>query len=156
MKGIQTYFFQKRKPKVVDALKKVRLFRGLTEKQVKTLAKNSYLRRYKDEELVFYKNEPAYGLFIVLKGSVEIREGKKLLVTYRPYNSFGEFAMLRDATRAADAITKGETVLCYLFKEDLNSLFLKDPKMCIKMYQNLLEAALLTLKNKEWDEDIKG
>ena len=115
MKGVlQTHFLRKRQPKVADALRKVAMFSGLTDKQIKKLAKKCYVRNYRTEELVFYKNEPAYGLFIVLRGSVEIRDGKKLLATYNQFSSFGEFAMLKEATRAADAITRGETVLCYL------------------------------------------
>lgn len=140
------FFKRKRKARLDDALRKVPMFSGLTKRQTDKLAKRAYVRYYKDGETVFYRDEPAYGLFIVLKGGVEVRRGKKVLSSYAPFHAFGEFALLKEATRSADAKTKGETTLCYLFKEDLNKIFLSDPKLCVTIYQNLLASAVDTLK----------
>ncbi len=142
----QTRLVSRKKPRVIDALKQVGMFKGLSEKQIKKLAKKAYIRHYGDKELVFYKDEPAYGIFVVMKGTVHIKEGKREIITYRRLSAFGEFALLKDATRAADAITKGETTLCYFFKEDLRKLFHADPRMCAVVYQNLLATAMDMLK----------
>ncbi len=138
----QTRLVSRKKPRVVDALKKVPMFKGLSEKQIKRLANKAYIRHYQDGESVFYKDEPAYGLYVVLKGDVQIKEGKTEIITYKNYMSFGEFALLKNATRSADAITKGDTTLCYFFKEDLRKLFLTDPRICTIVYQNLLAIAI--------------
>lgn len=146
-KGIFRTLFNKERPRrVSDALKKVDIFRGLSEKHIKKLSKRCYIRHYKENEIIFHKNEPAYGLFIVLRGEVEIKSSKKRLASYRPFDSFGEFSLLRDAIRAADAIASQETTLCYFFKEDLNRIFFNNPRICIVIYQNLLSSAIETLK----------
>lgn len=147
MKDFRAIFLREKRPRIVDALKKCPVFRGLSKDQLKRISKQCYIRNYKADETIFYTNEPAYGLFVVLKGEVEIRKNRKTICTYSPVQSFGEFALIRDATRAADAIASKDTVLCYFFKEDLKSVFLAQPKICIMIYQNLLSSAVETLKH---------
>ncbi len=147
MKGIfQTHFLSRKKQRLFSSLKRVPVFKGLTKKQIKRLSQKGYVRYYKDGEHVFHKNEPAYGFFAVLRGRVDIIDGKKHFITYTTHDSFGEFSLLQEATRAADAVTHGDTILCYFFKETLTTLFLSDPKLCMTLYQNLLEAAIETLR----------
>ncbi|MBW2967666.1 cyclic nucleotide-binding domain-containing protein [Candidatus Woesearchaeota archaeon] len=144
---MQKFFFvPKKRDRLDEALRKVPLFRGLTKRQIEKLARKSYVRYYKEGESVFFKSEPAYGLFIVLRGQVNVGDSTRHITTCRPFHAFGEFALLKDATRAADAVTKGETALAYLFKEDLHKLFMGDPRMCATIYQNLLTSAVDTLK----------
>ena len=147
MKGIFKTLFNRRKPqRVSEALAKVKIFRGLSKRHLDRLAKRCYVRHYKEGEIIFHKNEPAYGMFVVLLGEVDITTTKNNIVSYKSYDSFGEFALLRDATRAADAVAKQDTTLCYFFKEDLNRLFFISPRICIALYQNLLTSAIETLK----------
>lgn len=143
---MELFFRRKNKYRLDNALMKVPLFRGITRKQAIKLTKRAYVRYYKKDETVFYKDEPAYGLFIVLRGRVDIKNDGKVISAYEPFNAFGEFALLKDATRTADAITKTDSTLCYLFKEDIRKIFLSEPKLCIKIYQNLLSSAVDTIR----------
>ncbi len=82
-------------------------------------------------------------------GQVDIKDMNKYIISYTQYTAFGEFALLKEATRAADAISAQNTKVAYFFKEDINSLFLEDPRMCMKIYQNLLSSAINALKRAQ-------
>ncbi|MFC1740944.1 cyclic nucleotide-binding domain-containing protein [Nanoarchaeota archaeon] len=147
--ALQDYLIRQKKQRLSDSLRKIALFRNLSRWQVRKLIKSSYIRHYHDKELLFRKGEPSYGLFIVLRGEVEIKDNDKLLTTYAPLDSFGEFALIRDSKRTTDAITKGNTTLCYFFKESLFKLFNDDPRLCSTVYQNLLRIVTETFAKRK-------
>ena len=66
------------------------------------------------------------------------------------YEHFGEFSLIEDKKREANALAEKDSILCYLFKEDLLELFERNPKLGLKIYNNLI--SLLFEKLKHADE----
>ena len=144
MKNIlwSNHFLRKRKKSLPDALKKVELFSSLNKGELKEVAKICYLRHYRDDEIIFRKDEPSYGIFIVLKGEVEIflqsKRKKLTLGKYEPFEYFGEFSLVENTARKANAVSEGETTLCYIFREDLAQVFIKNPKLGLTVYEKIV------------------
>ena len=140
------YFFKKKKKKLADELSKVSLFEGIHKKDLNKIAKLGYIRRYEDKELIFKKEEPSYGIYIVLQGQVEIfLENKKkyfIIGNYHEHEFFGEFSLVKQSSRKASARANGETVLCYLFKKNLKNFFISYPKIGLIIYDHILNSMI--------------
>jgi CRP-like cAMP-binding protein len=140
---VWTSRFQRGKSAIkLSELKHVPLFEGLSGREVKELGGIAYIRKYKDGETIFAKGDPGHGLFILMRGAVEVylKKGtkEKVFGTYEPYQYFGEYALIKDNTRNASARAVGETIMCYLFRDDLRQLLLKNPKLCVQFYTRIL------------------
>ena len=144
------HFFKEKKKSLANALKKLDLFSDLHKKELREVSKIAYLRQYKDGEIIFKKNDPSYGLFIVLKGEAQIflqdKKNKQTLGNYHPLEYFGEFSLVKDNTRKASAVSIGESTLCYIFNEDLKKLFVHHPKLGLSVYEKIFEILIEKLE----------
>ena len=58
--------------------------------------------------------------------------------------------MAEKNTRKASATSKGESTLCYLFREDLNKLFDSNSKLGISIYKKIID---LLVEKLEYADD---
>jgi signal-transduction protein with cAMP-binding, CBS, and nucleotidyltransferase domain len=135
--------FQKvHKRSLIYALSKVSLFSGVSKEDLSKLAKFCHIRSYKDREIIFGQDDPAYGMFIVLEGQVDIYsiENRRAneIASYKNYSYFGEVSFSRTGKRGVSAVSNGECILCYIFKDDLKKLFSKNYDFGVKYYENLV------------------
>jgi len=116
---------------------------------------------YRDGEIIFEKGDPGSEMYFIEEGAVEIVQfvelKKKVLVTYKKGDFFGEMVLFDDKPRSATAVARGTTRLFAVTKETLNSQVQKKPEIT----QALLKAlsarirgsnqaiSKLTEKNKE-------
>ena len=74
MKAILTKLFQKKLTSEeqikADFLSKTNLFKDLKEKELLLLSEKMYERNYKQNEIVFFRNDAAQALFLVKTGIV--------------------------------------------------------------------------------------
>jgi CRP-like cAMP-binding protein len=92
------------------------IFKGLPAKRMETLRRSSEFRTLAPGEEIFRENDPAYGLFTIVKGEVEIFRrndlGEVVLARVGPNEVFGEMGLLRDTgTRTACARAATEAIL---------------------------------------------
>lgn len=143
--------FSRRSRKTVQqALKEVELFNGFTAKQLKLVEEIGHIRRFKEGEAVFSDQDPAYGLFIVLRGAVKVTKDSKHLSTYEPFDFFGEFAMVDGSRRNADAVAVEDSVLFYLYAPEFKAVLKEDPYMTLQVYDKML--AILAKTVDEYSE----
>jgi len=144
------YFVKKKKKSLADALSKVALFKDIHKKDLKELAKIAHIRHYHDDETIFKQKDPSYGIFIILKGEIEIfiqnKRRKLNLATYHELEHFGEFSLSKKNTRKASATAKGDVVLCYLFREDVLKLFEEHPRLGLAVYHTIMDELIEKLE----------
>lgn len=131
-------FSKRKQDTVLSALKKVIIFEDLNSKQLKKIESIGHLRYFKKDEYIFKEGDPSYGLYIVLRGEVDVTQKKKLLQKYRPFDFFGEFALVRDMERTASAKAKIPSTLLYLHEPDLKGIFMEDPKIGFSVYEKMM------------------
>ena len=89
---------------VVKMLEKVPIFASLTERQLRSLAKDTYGRVYKEGESVVKQGEKGIGFFLILDGGVEVRKDGRRVASLSTGDFFGEMALFREQPRTADVV----------------------------------------------------
>lgn len=123
-------------------LVKVPLFSGLTERQLKQLAKRFISREYKAGETIVTQGKGGAGMFTITSGKaealVEALDGTKTVVnTFGPTDFFGEIALLDDGPRTASVVAIKDTDCLILSREDFIAVLKNDADMGVVIAQEL-------------------
>lgn len=123
-------------------LAKVPLFSGLTERQLKQLAKRFIEREYKAGEPIVVQGKGGAGMFTITSGKAEARveapDGTKIVVnTFAPTDFFGEIALLDDGPRTASVVAVKDTDCLVLSREDFIAVLKNDADMGVVIAQEL-------------------
>lgn len=124
---------------VLSTLKSNQLFSKLSQKELTLVAKMVHVRQFDSGEVVFAQYEKGLGMYMIAKGSVEIKvrtpEGPEVLVTtLEPGSFFGELALIdQDNKRTASAYAQEPSVLIGFFKPDLMEITERKPETGIKI-----------------------
>lgn len=130
---------------VLTTISMNRLFQGLSPKQLQYVSKFTHVRNFQNGESVFREDEKGLGMYMIVKGSVEIKirhpekHGAELLVTTLEAGSFfGELALIdTDALRTASAYSVGPCELLGFFKPDLMDVTERKPEIGAKIFYQL-------------------
>lgn len=127
---------------IVSFLKKVPLFYGLSDRQLKKLANRFVARTFSDGNEIVTQGEKGLGIFIVVSGEAEaIREnkaGEKISVnTFTSSDFFGELALLHEGTRTATVFARGEVECLALPRWEFIALLKEDAEMAVCVAQEL-------------------
>ena len=132
-------FSKRNKKNLTSALRQVMLFENLTNKQIRKIEAIGHIRYFKENEPVFFKGDPAYGMYIVLRGEVAIYAGNIKIQTYKPFDFFGEFAIADENYRTATAISVTSSTLFYISRDELLDLFRQDHRIAFIVYERLIK-----------------
>jgi CRP/FNR family transcriptional regulator len=130
---------------MVDKMKflvRVPLFAGLSDRQMKRLAKRFITREYKAGDYIVTQGKGGAGMFTILSGTaeavIESPDGEKIEVnTFGPTDFFGEIALLDPGPRTASVIAKKNTECMILSREDFISTMLNDADMGVVIAEEL-------------------
>jgi len=148
----KNYFKHTSKEKEIDAiLKENILFQDLTQKQLKFVANIVHLRKYRQNETVFSQGEIGVGMYIIVKGAVEItvednraQTGTKreeiVITKLGSGDFFGELSLVEEGgRRSATATATNESELIGFFKPDLLEILERNPNAGVKIALRLGE-----------------
>ena len=129
---------EKNNDQIVDLLRTVPLFHGLSDSELRTLEKLIHLRHYISGEAIFNEGDPSFGLYIVKTGIVHIchqmpSRRVKIHAVVTAGDFFGEAGIIDDAPRSASAIAHSPTEAIGLFKADLMNLINQKPQLGSKI-----------------------
>ena len=133
------------------------LFRDLSEREVRFLEGVVHVRRYHSGESVFRQSEVGVGMYIIVRGRIEIFvtdessptiESREIFITQLGAGDFfGELALVdENSRRTASAIAREETLLIGFFKPDLDEVLKRSPSAGIKILLRLSEVLGRRLK----------
>ena len=141
MKSLYENFFKNKESSdpVLQVLGQVPIFENLTPKELKDLARLTHERFYKANEPVFKKLAPGEGMYVILKGTVEIKDpdSNTTFATLGSGDFFGELALLDQEPRSAMAVATEASELVGFFRTDLLTLMTRDPELGNKILLNL-------------------
>ena len=126
----------------VHTLKKVPVFKNLSEKDFSELEKMMHQRSYASGEFIFKNKAPGEGMYIIMRGSIKITIGtnegnENTLAELNKGEFFGELALFDDEPRSANAIALHDCILLGLFTPDLMILQERNPVLGHKIMFNL-------------------
>ena len=141
MKSLYENFFKNKESSdpVLQVLGQVPIFENLTPKELKDLARLTHERFYKANEPVFKKLAPSEGMYVILKGIVEIKDpdSNTTFATLGSGDFFGELALLDEEPRSAMAVATEASELIGFFRTDLLTLMKRGPELGNKILLNL-------------------
>lgn len=135
------------------------LFRNLTIKELELIEKMIHVRSYRAGEAVFCQGDISVGMYIILKGIVDIavvdldvnqpEQQKEVFVTRLEKDDFfGELSLVEESgLRSATARATEETTLLGFFKPDLLELLERNPDTGVKVVFRLAEVLGQRLKD---------
>ena len=108
----------------INKLKKLYLFKNLSEKTLESIAVNMKKQKFKPGEIIM--EEDTYGdkFYLITKGKVRISKGGKLIRELESGSCLGEKALLTDDDLRTATATAIDKVICYIItKSDFNLIF---------------------------------
>ena len=141
MKSLYENFFKNKESSdpVLQVMGQVPIFENLTPKELKDLTQLTHERSYKANEPVFKKLAPSEGMYVILKGIVEIKDpdSNTTFATLGSGDFFGELALLDEEPRSAMAVATEASELVGFFRTDLLTLMKRGPELGNKILLNL-------------------
>ena len=134
------------------------LFKNLSRRELDFIEKIVHVRKYRAGEMIFRQNESGVGMYIIVKGAVEIRilddvlaepnSEKEVVVTrLEPGDFFGELSLVEEGSRrSATAVASVDSVLIGFFKPDLLEILERSPSTGVKVVFRLAEVLGRRLK----------
>jgi CRP-like cAMP-binding protein len=115
----------------VEFLKKLHLFRGLSDEQLKSIADELQEQPYSEPDTVFMQGAPADALYIIHQGRVTLTRrvaGKQAKIgTLVRGDYFGEQGLITGRTRSATVQAEKGTLLFILRRDSFRNLLRKVP-----------------------------
>lgn len=164
MNFIWDNIFRRSSDKTVHAvLRENLLFRDLSANELHFLERCVHVRHYHGGESIFRQGEVGVGMYIVVKGRVEIyvvdpeassEDRREIYITQLLSNDFfGELSLVEDnGRRTATAVAREETTLIGFFKPDLMEILSRRPAMGTQITLRIAE--VLGRRLKETTEKV--
>lgn len=142
---------------VAEALRQTYVFQTLNKKELRFVQDTCHVRTFKSGEAVFRQGEIGVGMYILLRGSLEIYIDQNVdddlptrsqLVTRLKSGDFlGELSLVENnSRRTASAIAGEESKLIGFFKPDLLEILDRQPATGVKILLRLSEVLGRRLK----------
>jgi CRP-like cAMP-binding protein len=125
-------------------LSRIKVFENLSYKEMALFLPYLYLREYKMNEAVFFRNDPSNALYMVKSGKVsmviDVNDQFEYLIVKKSGDFFGENALLRESNRINSAIVQSERAELYVLpKVNIREIFENHPTTKSKMMESLCE-----------------
>ena len=129
-----------RVPTVVDELGAVRLFAGLSQRQLRQLSRLVKERQFGPGVTVVQEGTMSgVGFFIVAEGEASVTVGGNEVALIGPGDHFGELALIREDARTA-TVTAVTRLRCYVITFwDFRKFAKQNPDVSWKLLQHLAE-----------------
>lgn len=128
-------FRQKETDEIDNILIQIPIFQDLNNRELRTIKRILHQREYKKNEVIFNQGDVGLGMYIIVKGTVEIICGpiKHILAELNEGDFFGELALLDDSPRSATSVSKTPCKMLCFFKPELLDLINRDPGLGSKI-----------------------
>ena len=125
---------------VIDLLKKVRIFKGLTEEELNKFAAIAYEEQSPPKDIVIEEGVEGKALYIIKRGTVIVSKVKKDLETVLAKLSVGEavgeMSLIEDTLTSARVTAENEVECLLIDREVFLDLLEKDQSIAAKVYKN--------------------
>lgn len=129
---------------IMDLLVRTDLFRDLPRSVLNEVAEIVHRRRYKRDQIIYYRDDPGLGLYVIEEGQVELYvespgEQRYGLGTAGSGDVFGLLALMGDFPRLETVRARTDLVVLGLFLPDVRVLVKRDPRSGVALLQAVAE-----------------
>ena len=143
----------------VEILRKVALFEGLTNAQLRKLAGALREVEFKGSAHIFHEGDPGTSMFIISEGKVRISKmvpgiGEEALAILERGQYFGEMSLIEDGPRSADAIAHSPCKLYELQRDKLDEVMFTDKELAYVILWTFVRT--LSARLRETNDKIRA
>lgn len=125
-------------------LSRVKLFEQLSHEEMVLFKPYLYLRQYKEDEVVFFRNDPSHAFYIIKSGqislNIDIQDKFEVLTIVGPGKGFGDNVMLQNTKRIYSAVVISEEAEVYVIPQvNIFEIFDNHVQIKAKMFTSLAE-----------------
>ena len=120
-------------------LKKVPLFAGLDDRELKAIASTMKERRYSAGATLIEEGAGGVGFFVVEDGEADVTIGGEQKNTIGPGDYFGEIALLADTKRTATITARTDMVCHGMVMWEFRPLVEREPAIAWKLLTAMAE-----------------
>jgi CRP/FNR family transcriptional regulator, cyclic AMP receptor protein len=129
---------------VFQFLSQIRFFEKLKNDEMARFLTAIHYRKYVKGEVVFFRNDPSQGIYLVKSGlinlTLDIKDNFEVILEIRKREAFGENALLENTKRIYTAIVNSEEAeLIVIPHFAIQEIFDENPKIKAKMMTSLAE-----------------
>jgi len=121
---------------LVDLIAKIKLFEGVSKKNVSKMVEISEKREFKTNEFLFKERDPSTEMILILKGEFQIKKGQATLGYLKKFDVVGEMGVLTNEPRSADVMAVSDSSGFAIPAEALINLLDLDHEMAYQVYKN--------------------
>jgi CRP/FNR family cyclic AMP-dependent transcriptional regulator len=141
-------------PLLMETLKQVELFQGLTQAQLERLSALCQSRVWSHREMIFEQGDPADILYIIASGQIEIAVQKQGILQPEVYlgagQIIGEMGLVDSGTRSASAIAAEDGTTVYSIRaEELNDLCEQDTALGYRLMRHIAQDLSFKLRHHD-------
>lgn len=121
-------------------LEKISLFASLSDSEFDTLSMFCQERQYKAGEFLFHQWEEATAMYILISGSLEVFNERKVLWLIQPWEFVGEMAIFaepKDRSASVKALEDSNVIILLSFS--VQELSRTHPEITDKIHQVILK-----------------
>lgn len=116
----------------------VALFEELSHREMALFLPHLYLRKYAENEAVFFRGDPSNALYLVKFGkvsiSLDIKDRMELLTVVSDGQAFGDNSLLSKTHRIYNSVVLSEEAYLYLIPQvNIEEIFESNPEIKAKM-----------------------
>jgi CRP-like cAMP-binding protein len=130
------------KGRQLAVLSRVTLFAGLSQRFLRKLLTDLFLKEYEESEVIFAEGDLGMAVYIVIEGSVTIAKrsdgGEVVLARIGPGGHFGELALIDHSPRFASAVAGEKTLLLIMYRSYFENLLQSHNLLSSRILHNLL------------------
>jgi CRP/FNR family cyclic AMP-dependent transcriptional regulator len=168
-------FFRKsdQDQEVLEALRQTFVFSALSKKELGFVKETVHVRNFKPGESIFRQGEVGVGMYVVLKGTLDIFVDRfvseehapvktQMVTRLRAGDFLGELSLVEhNSRRTATAIASEDSILIGFFKPDLFEILERQPETGVKILLRLSEVLgrrlkETTLKVSELKDEVRS
>lgn len=143
---------------LIEEIKNFDIFKDLEEIEVKKFLQFAQVKQFAQEEIIFMQGDPGNGLFLILKGVIEIfiePGGKKISLAKLKAGEFmGEMSLFGEAQkRTASALAFERVTAVWISALDFRRLQTSGPKILSKLMLRMVLA--LAQRHRKIKQDIR-
>ncbi len=142
---------QTQRPKLLDLLGQVKIFRLLNESQLRKIASVVHERRFAAGETICEQDDIGDCLYIIAEGFVRIyllhTDGREMTIrVYGRGDAFGEFAVLDGKPRTATAVALSNATTLVIYRHEFLDLMRHNFDLVTQLINELTERLRFTTK----------
>ena len=125
-------------------LSRIKLFSLLSNDELSEFVPYLYPRKYKKDEVVFFRDDPSQALYIVKRGeitlNIDINDRFEKLVEVKSGQAFGDNTLLANTKRLYTAVTSSDSATLFVIPQvNILEIFNSNDKIKAKMLTSLAE-----------------